>query len=98
MEKAFEWLSLEEKAKRLSRSSARVFEIISKNWPTNPLEVAEILGETGDKKSLSAKYLYHFKKLYKMKLIRMKKMGNTYIAWPTEIEKLRVMGEFLKGV
>ena len=98
MEKAFEWLSLEEKVKKLSGSSARVFEIISKNWPTNPLEVAEILGDSGNKKSLSAKYLYHFKKLHKMKLIRMKKMGNTYIAWPAEVEKLRVMGEFLKGV
>jgi len=98
MEKAFEWLTLEEKIKKLSISTARVFEVISKNWPTNPLEVAKFLGDNGDEKSLSAKYLYHFKKLYKLKLIRMKKIGNTYIAWPLEIEKLRVVKEVLEGV
>jgi hypothetical protein len=98
MEMAFEWLSSEEKIKKLSQSTTRVFEIIAKNWPANPLEVAKALNDKGNEKSLSAKYLYHFKKLYKLKLIRMKKIGNTYIAWPTEIEKLRVMKEILKGV
>lgn len=98
MDRAFEWLTLEEKIKKLSVSSARVFEVISKMWPTNPLEVAKVLGENGDEKSLSAKYLYHFKKLSKLKLIRMKKVGNTYIAWPFEVEKLRVMKEVLSGV
>ncbi|MEM5772704.1 MAG: hypothetical protein QXL86_00525 [Candidatus Aenigmatarchaeota archaeon] len=98
MEKTLEWLTLEEKIKKLSINSAKVFEVISRNWPTNPLEVAKFLGDDGDKKSLSAKYLYHFKKLYKFKLIRMKKIGNTYIAWPIEIEKLRIMKEFLSGV
>jgi hypothetical protein len=34
----------------------------------------------------------------KMGLIDVKKVGNTYIAWPTEIEKLRVIHELLKGV
>jgi hypothetical protein len=33
-----------------------------------------------------------------MGLIDVKKVGNTYIAWPTEIEKLRVIHELLKGV
>lgn len=95
MDKAFEWLTSEEKIKRLSASTSTVFDIILKHWPTNPLEVAKILGEKGSEKSLSAKYLYHFKKLHKLKLIRMKKVGNTYIAWPVEIEKLRLMKEML---
>ncbi len=93
MDKTFEWLTTEEKIKRLSSSTSAVFEVILKHWPTNPLEVAKILGEKGKEKSLSAKYLYHFKKLYKLKLIRMKKIGNTYIAWPLEIEKLRIVKE-----
>jgi hypothetical protein len=97
MEKPFEWLSNEEKLKKISQSTAGVFEVISKNWPTNPLEVAEALNDEGKDKSLSAKYLYHFKKLHKLKLVRMKKIGNTYIAWPTEVEKLRVIKEILKG-
>lgn len=95
MEKALDWLTTEEKVKKLSPSTSAVFEIILKHWPTNPLEVAKFLGEKGNEKSLSAKYLYHFKKLYKLKLIRLKKIGNTYIAWPVEIEKLRIMKEIL---
>lgn len=98
MDRSFEWLSPEEKVKRLPISTVRVLDVIRKNWPTNPLEVAEALKDRGKEKSLSAKYLYHFKKLHKLKLIRMKKIGNTYIAWPTEIEELRVMRNILKGV
>jgi len=67
-------------------------------WPINPLEVAEILGDNGKTKSLSAKYVYHFKKLNKKGLIRLKKMGNTYVAWPVELEKLRTIHELLRGV
>ncbi len=98
MEKAFEWLSLEERVKKLSSSTSRVLEAIKSSWPINPLEVAEILADKGEQKSLSAKYVYHFKKLKKAGLIMMKKVGNTYIAWPIEIEKLRLAHEFLKGL
>ncbi len=84
--------------KKLSKISSRVFQAIRNSWPINPLEVAEALGENGDTKKLSAKYLYHFKKLNKKKLIMMKKVGNTYIAWPAEIEKLRVIHELVKGI
>ena len=97
MERFLDWLTIEEKIKRLSKSTTRVFKVICKNWPTNPLEVADALNDKGDKKTLSAKYLYHFKKLHKLKLIRMKKIGNTYIAWPTEIEKLRVIKEIFES-
>lgn len=84
--------------KKVSNVTAKVFEIIHSRWPTNPLEVAEVLGEKGKEKTLSAKYLYHFRKLKEIGLIDMKKVGNTYIAWPTEIEKLRVVHELLKGL
>jgi len=98
MKKALSWLTYEEKLKRLSYSTSRVLEAIKANWPANPLEVAEFLGEKGNQKSLSAKYVYHFKKLKKAGLIMMKKVGNTYVAWPIEIEKLRLANEFLKGL
>lgn len=98
MDRSFEWLFPDERVKKLSASTARVLDVIKKNWPTNPLEVAEALKDEGEEKSLSAKYLYHFKKLHKLKLILMKKIGNTYIAWPAEIEELRVMRSILKGV
>ncbi|OGI14439.1 hypothetical protein A3K63_04835 [Candidatus Micrarchaeota archaeon RBG_16_49_10] len=69
----------------------KVFESICSKWPANPLEVASSLDEEGDVKTLSAKYLYHFRKLSESGLIRMKKIGNTYVAWPTDIEKLRMI-------
>jgi len=82
--------------KKLTSKNRSVFKIISNKWPVNPLEVAKYLGEEGDVKKLSAKYLYHFKKLHEKDLIRMKKVGNTYIAWPVEIEKLRLVHELTK--
>ncbi|MGC8812588.1 MAG: hypothetical protein ACP5O8_03340 [Candidatus Aenigmatarchaeota archaeon] len=98
MKKAFSWLTYEEKLKRISRSSSRVLEAIKANWPANPLEVAEFLNDKGSQKSLSAKYIYHFKKLKKAGLIMVKKVGNTYVAWPVEVEKLRLANEVLKGL
>lgn len=88
----------ETEGKKLSGVSERVFQAVHARWPINPLEVAETLGDKGEPKKLSAKYLYHFKKLNERKLIVMKKLGNTYVAWPAEIEKLRVINELLGGV
>ena len=85
-----------EEKRKLGSSALRVMKAIGSKWPTNPLEVAEELGDRGSSKTLSAKYLYHFKKLHGMELIQMKKTGNTYIAWPTDIEKLRIIHEMVK--
>ena len=49
--------------KEIGDFSLKVFEVIKEKWPTNPLEVARIFNDKGNVKSLSAKYLYHFKKL-----------------------------------
>ena len=78
----------------LSKSTAKVFTIIDSKWPINAVEVADILGDSGSAKSLSAKYLYHFKKLKERGLIVMKRIGSSYIAWPTDVEKLRLSGEW----
>jgi hypothetical protein len=71
---------------------------VHSRWPINPLEVAQELNDKGNVKTLSAKYLYHFKKLNKSKLIMIKKLGNTYVAWPADIEKLRVIHELIKSI
>jgi hypothetical protein len=80
----------------LSRSSSEVLKIIRERWPVNPLEVAKELGKAGGQKTLSARYLYHFKKLRSLELIHIKKLGNTYIAWPMDVEKIRFMHEMLR--
>jgi hypothetical protein len=81
---------------RISDQTRRVLEVICEKWPANPLEVASELGENGKSKSLSAKYLYHFKRLSELELIQMKKIGNTYVAWPIDMEKLRMIHELLR--
>jgi hypothetical protein len=98
MDKTFEELLGDVKVEKISDATAKVFRVIHSKWPVNPNEVAEIMGDNGKAKTLSAKYLYHFKKLAKKELIHMKKVGNTYIAWPAEIEKLRVIHELLRGI
>ena len=84
------------KKKEINEFSLRVLEVIKEEWPTNPLEVARIFNDNGNMKALSAKYLYHFRKLKKLELVDMKKIGNTYVAWPVDIEKLRVLHEMMR--
>lgn len=96
MEKGIEELFGRVEVEKVSKVTSKVFKVIHSRWPINPLEVAEHLNEKGKVKTLSAKYLYHFKKLAKKELIHMKKVGNTYIAWPAEIERLRFIQELLK--
>ncbi len=98
MGRSFEELLGEAKIEKNPSVTKRVFNVIHSKWPINPLEVADILGDNGKVKSLSAKYLYHFKKLKTKGLINMKRVGNTYIAWPTELDKLRVILDLFKGV
>lgn len=84
--------------KEMGEFTLHVFKIICDKWPTNPLEIAKELGDKGKIKSLSAKYLYHLRKLEKAKLIRMKRIGNTYIAWPIDMEKIRMAHDLLRGL
>lgn len=75
--------------KRLSKTTQKVLDLVNSKWPVNALEVAEFMGDNGNIKTSSSKYVYHFKKLSEKGLIELKKVGNTYIAWPKDIEKMR---------
>jgi predicted transcriptional regulator len=86
----------EEPIGKMGSVSRDVLEAIVKEWPMNPLDVANSLGDTGSKKTLSSKYLYHFRRLKHLGLIEMKRTGNTYIAWPMDMEKLRIIHELLR--
>ena len=85
------------KEHRIGRTSKTILEAIHNHWPTNPLEVARELGdEIKDVKTVSARYLYHFRKLRDAELIHLKRLGNTYIAWPIEVEKIRLIHEMVR--
>lgn len=86
-----------ERVKRLSEKTREVYEVVRDDWPVNPVEVGRQLEGASDTPRLSAKYLYHFRKLEDAGLIRLRKVGNTYVSWPVEIERLRVIQDLMGG-
>ena len=76
--------------------------IIEREWPVSVTEIAFHLGlfRKGmiekKRKAAIGKIIYHVKKLEKMEKIRTKKIGQTVIIWPYEIEKLRFLHEMIK--
>lgn len=81
---------------KLGDVTKNVLDVICKEWPANPFDVGRHLGENGKNKTISSKYLYHFRKLKQLELIEIKRTGNTYVAWPMDMEKLRVIHEMLR--
>lgn len=82
--------------------SNKVFDIISNNWPTHATEIAESLGydvstKEAQKKSV-AKIKYHIDQLARDQKVRVKKIGQALVCWPSEIEKLRMVHELVKGI
>jgi hypothetical protein len=76
--------------------------VIEKEWPVSITEIAERLGifkrgmNEKKRKAAVGKIIYHVKKLEKVEKIRTKKIGQTVIIWPYEMEKLRVLHEMIK--
>jgi predicted transcriptional regulator len=75
---------------------------IEKEWPISVTEIAKHLGifkkgmDERKRKAAVGKIAYHVKKLKEEEKIRTKKIGQTVIIWPHDIEKLRVLHEMLK--
>jgi len=75
---------------------------IENNWPVSVTEIAGHLGifkkgmNERKRKAAVGKIIYHVKKLKNEEKIRTKKIGQTVIIWPIDIEKLRVLHEMMK--
>jgi predicted transcriptional regulator len=76
--------------------------VIENNWPVSVTEIAEHLGifkrgmNEKKRKAAVGKVIYHVKKLKEEEKIITKKIGQTVIIWPIDIEKLRVLHEIMK--
>jgi len=76
--------------------------VIEDYWPVSVTEIARHLGifkkgmNEKKRKAAVGKIIYHVKKLKEGDKIRTKKIGQTVIIWPHEIEKLRVVHEMLR--
>ena len=79
-----------------------VMAVIVNNWPVSITEVAKHLGifkegmNEKKRKAVVGKIIYHVKKLKEQEKIRTKKIGQTVIIWPYDIEKIRVAHEMLR--
>jgi DNA-binding Lrp family transcriptional regulator len=79
-----------------------ILKIIEENWPISVTEIAKKLGifkkgmDEKKRKASIGKISYHIKKLKDEEKIMTKKIGQTVIIWPTEIEKLRVLHEMMR--
>lgn len=75
----------------------QVFEAIQKNWP---IHISGVCRELNIKENVSniSKLRYHIQILKKNNLIHTKKIDRALVSWPVEMEKIRVMHEFLKDI
>jgi hypothetical protein len=85
---------MEHKAKQLT---LKVYDIIKEEWPVHASGVCRKLGIEPNPSNIS-KIKYHFGLLEKQRKIRTKKLDRALVAWPSDIEKLRVMHEFFRSV
>ena len=79
-----------------------IMKIIEDNWPVSATEIARRIGifkngmDEKKRKASIGKIIYHVKKLEGMEKIRTKRIGQTVIIWPNDIEKLRVLHELIR--
>jgi len=72
-----------------------VYSIIRETWPVHPSEVCRKL-EIEPNVSNISKIKYHFDVLRKNNRIKTKKIDRALVGWPAEIEKIRVIHDFMK--
>jgi hypothetical protein len=89
-----------ENSRKVDRN--KVFDLIVRDWPIHVTEVAQglglIIGDPIEDKISINLVKYHFDQLAREGKIRVKKIGRCLVAWPTEVEKLRVVHDLIKGL
>lgn len=79
-----------------------VFEMIKKHWPTHVTQVAEEMGYIApnssfeERKAVLAHMKYHFDQLARDDKIKIKKIGQAVVAWPHDMEKMRIIHSMLE--
>lgn len=80
------------KGKTLRRE---ILERIESNWPTHIIEIVRDLGFEVDNNNIK-KISYHIRRLEEEEKIRVKRIGRAMVAWPIDMERLRIIHELLK--
>jgi hypothetical protein len=77
--------------------NAEVFQVIKEGWPIHPSGVCRKLKIEVNSSNIS-KIKYHFGLLHKAGKIHTKKIDRALVAWPSEIEKIRMIHEFIRDM
>lgn len=72
-----------------------IFEVVEKSWPIHVSGICKELKFEGNISDIS-KVRYHVYKLKIERLIHTKKIDRALVAWPVEIDRLRVVHELLR--
>lgn len=72
-----------------------VMDIIEHHWPVHVKEIVRNLGMEMNNNSIK-KISYHIKELEKAEKVRTKRVGRALVAWPHDMERLRVIYELIK--
>lgn len=73
-----------------------VLQVVENDWPVSVTHVVEKLNEVDGSRFSLQSVKYHFDSLEKSGTIRTKKIGRNLVAWPIDIEKLRMIHELLR--
>ncbi len=77
--------------------NSEVYKLIRENWPIHPSDVCRKLNLELNISNIS-KIKYHFDVLRKKNRINTKKIDRALVAWPTDMERLRVMHDFMREI
>ena len=72
-----------------------IFNIIHQHWPVHASGICRQLGIEASVSNIS-KVIYHVRKLEKADDVHVKKVDRALVAWPREIERLRVIHELIR--
>ena len=72
----------------------KIMKIIAAKWPTCTTEIVRELGLSDEKKNLLL-VKYNVDQLARDGKVRVKKIDRAAVCWPADIEKIRVVHEFL---
>jgi predicted transcriptional regulator len=72
-----------------------ILELIEHNWPVHIKELVRDLGLEVNNANIK-KISYHIKELEKLEKIRTKRIGKALIAWPNDMERLRIIYELIR--
>jgi len=90
----------EKPSRKIDRNE--VLATIKRRWPAHVTEVAEEMrlmakhSSPKERKQVIAHLKYHFDQLAREGKIKVKKIGMALVAWPAEMDRMRVIHDILE--